>query len=179
LNAGGSPGWTVKGAIDFNGDGVPDLIYQNTTTQQVVVDYYDQTTLTGTPQLLGWAWLNAGGNPAPWTVVGAADFALSGTPALIWQNATTNQVTVNYYSAPVNYLAAPTLTGFAYLIGEPGWTVAGANDYNTANGLYPDLVWENNSNQQVTVDFYDNFTFLNWVWISQAGEPGWQVIVPQ
>jgi hypothetical protein len=30
----------VVGAADFNGTGVPDLVYQNTQTGQVNVDYY-------------------------------------------------------------------------------------------------------------------------------------------
>jgi len=179
LNAAGSPGWTVVGAADFNGDGVPDLIYQNDSTQQVVVDYYDQKPVTGAPPFLGWAWLNAAGNPG-WTVVGAADFDLNGTPDLIWENLTTRQTTVNYYSVPANYLAAPTLTTFSYLDSQPGWTARGANDYNHGNGLYPDLVWENDTTQQVTVNFFDDFTFLGFSYISQAGEPaGWQVIVPE
>jgi hypothetical protein len=29
------------GPADFDGNGTPDLIWQNTTTRQVIVDYYD------------------------------------------------------------------------------------------------------------------------------------------
>jgi hypothetical protein len=32
---GGIPGWTVVGTGDFDGNGVPDLVWQNDTTRQV------------------------------------------------------------------------------------------------------------------------------------------------
>ena len=39
----GIPGWTVVGVSDFNGDGVPDLVWQNNSTAQVTVNYYGGT----------------------------------------------------------------------------------------------------------------------------------------
>jgi hypothetical protein len=41
LNSDDTVGWNVVGAADFDGNGTPDLIWQNTTTRQVIVDYYD------------------------------------------------------------------------------------------------------------------------------------------
>jgi hypothetical protein len=35
----GIPGWTVIGLADFNGDGHPDLIWQNPSTGQVFASY--------------------------------------------------------------------------------------------------------------------------------------------
>jgi hypothetical protein len=65
LNSGkGTAGWQVKAAADFNG--VPDLIWQNSSTGQVNINYYGGpagTTLTG------WACLNQG--VTGWSVVGA------------------------------------------------------------------------------------------------------------
>ena len=40
------PGWTVVAVADVNGDGIPDLIWQNDATRQVTVNYYGGT---GTP----------------------------------------------------------------------------------------------------------------------------------
>lgn len=40
LNETGNPGWTVVGAADFDRNGVPDLIWQNDSTRQVIVNYY-------------------------------------------------------------------------------------------------------------------------------------------
>jgi hypothetical protein len=115
LNAAGVPGWTVVATADFNGDGVPDLVWQNDTTAQVTVNYY------GGPDgavYQGWNWLNAAGVPG-WTVVGAADFNGDGVPDLIWGNDTTGQVTVNYYGGA----GGAVYQGWNWLneTGVPGW----------------------------------------------------------
>jgi hypothetical protein len=53
------------GANDFNGDGVPDLVWQNDTTAQVTVNYYGGSKGA---TLIGWNWLAAPGYPG-WTAV--------------------------------------------------------------------------------------------------------------
>src|SRR6202023_39067 len=93
LNAEGIAGWTVVAAADFDGNGVPDLVWMNNQTRQVTVHYYGGT---GGATFQGWSWLSRGGDPG-WTVVGAADFDGNGVPDLIWQNDATRQVTVHYY----------------------------------------------------------------------------------
>ena len=173
MNAAGVPGWTVVGVADMNGDGVPDLIWQNDTTKQITVNYYGGV---GGAEYQGWAWLNSTGNPG-WSVVGVADFDGNGTPDLVWQNLSTRQVTVNYYGGP----GGAIYQGWAYLnaAGVPGWTVVGATDI-TGNGV-PDLIWENDATAQVTVNYYGGAggaVYLGWNWLASAGFPGWHVIVP-
>lgn len=65
LNTTGDPGWTVVGANDFNGDGVPDLVWQNDTTAQVTVNYY---VGAAGATLTSWSWLAESGYPG-WTAV--------------------------------------------------------------------------------------------------------------
>ena len=115
LNASGFPGWTVVGAADYDGNGVPDLIWQNDATRQVTVNYYGGT---GRATLTGWNWLNASGEPG-WTVAGTADFDGNGVPDLVWQNESTTQVTVNYYGGT----GGATLIAWSWLnaSGAPGW----------------------------------------------------------
>jgi hypothetical protein len=72
---------------------VPDLVWEYMPTGQVSVNYYGGP---GGATYLGWNWLNEAGDPG-WTVVAVADMNNDGVPDLIWQNNTTNQVTVNYY----------------------------------------------------------------------------------
>lgn len=36
----GATGWHVVAIADFNGDGSPDLVWQNDATRQVTVHYY-------------------------------------------------------------------------------------------------------------------------------------------
>jgi len=65
LNEAGVLGWTVVGASDFNGDGVPDLVWQDDATAQVTVNYYGGT---GGATYEGWNWLASSGFPG-WTAV--------------------------------------------------------------------------------------------------------------
>jgi len=175
LNEAGNPGWTVVAVADMDGNGVPDLIWQNNTTNQVTVNYYGGA---GGATLTGWDWLNAGGEPAGWRVVAAADFDGNGTPDLVWQNASTRQVTVNYYGGT----GGATYQGWSWLnsAGDPGWTVVGANDFN-GDGV-PDLVWQNDTTAQVTVNYYGGAkgaTLINWNWLAATGNPGWKAVVPR
>jgi len=167
------PGWTVVAATDFNGDGVPDLVWQNDTTREVVVHYYGGT---GGAVYQGWNWLQSTA-VAGWHVVGAADFNRDVVPDLVWQNDTTGQVNVHYSGgpggavyqnwAPLNNNAdAPT-----------GWTIKAVSDVN-GDGV-PDLLWQNSATHQVTVNYYGGSggaSIIGWNWISQAGVPGWSVV---
>ncbi len=171
LNEGGVPGWHVVAVADFNGDGVPDLVWQNDTTAKVTVNYYGGATGAA---YVGWNWLDIKGEPG-WQVVGAADFNGDGVPDLVWMNSGTRQVTVNYFGGA----GGATYLGWNYLNqgGVPGWHVVAVADFN-GDGV-PDLVWQNDSTAQVAVDYYGEAggaTFTGWNWLNQAGEPGWQVV---
>ena len=171
LNSGGVPGWHVVGTGDFDGNGVPDLVWQNDTTRQVTVNYYGGA---GGAVYQGWAYLNAAGDPG-WSVVGVADMDGNGVPDLIWQNDTTKVVTVNYYGGA----GGAVYQGWAYLnsTGNPGWSVVGVADFD-GNGT-PDLVWQNLSTRQVTVNYYGGTggaTYQNWAYLNAAGVPGWTVV---
>jgi hypothetical protein len=175
LNETGAPGWTVVAVADMNNDGVPDLIWQNNSTNQVTVNYYGGA---GGAVYQGWNWLNVGGEPAGWRVVGAADFDGNGTPDLVWQYAPTRQVSVNYYGGA----GGATYQGWNWLneAGVPGWTVVGASDFN-GDGV-PDLVWQNDATAQVTVNYYGGTggaTYIGWNWLASSGFPGWTAVVPR
>ena len=172
LNAVGNPGWSVVGVADMDGNGVPDLIWQNDTTKVITVNYYG--IASGAVYYQGWAYLNSTGNPG-WSAVGVADFDGNGTPDLVWQNLSTRQVTVNYYGGT----GGATYQGWAYLnaAGDPGWTVVGARDFN-ADGA-PDLVWQNDSTQQVTVNYYGGYAgkvYQGWAWLNSTGFAGWRAL---
>jgi len=172
----GTGGWSVVAAADMNGDGVPDLIWQNASTGQVNVNYYGGA---GGASITGWALLNSGAGTAGWHVVGAADFDGNGVPDLVWQNTSTRQVNVNYYGGT----GGATLTGFAVLnsgAGAAGWTVVGANDFD-GNGV-PDLVWRNYSSGVANVNYYGGprgAAFKGWNVLNGMFNAGWSVIVPQ
>src|SRR5207249_3218777 len=78
ISSAGVAGWTVVGARDFNGDGKPDVLWQNDATRQVTVWYMGGT---GGNVFQGWSYLSSGVIPG-WTVVGARDFDGDGHPDL-------------------------------------------------------------------------------------------------
>jgi hypothetical protein len=55
----------VVGASDFDGNGVPDLVWENNTTGQATVNYFGGP---GGAVLQGWNWLNSAGNPG-WRLI--------------------------------------------------------------------------------------------------------------
>ena len=165
----GAAGWHVVGAADFNGDGTPDLVWQNDSTRQVTVHYYGGT---GGAADLGWNWLYPGTGAAGWHIAAIADFNSDGVPDLVWQNDTTGQVTVHYYGGP----GGVTDLGWAWLYSGvvQGWHIAKAADFN-GDGV-PDLVWENNTTGQTTVHYYGGAggaTDQGWSWLYSGNAAGW------
>lgn len=169
----GAAGWHVVAAADFNGDGIPDLVWQNDDTRQVTVNYYggqDGATYTG------WNWLYAGLGAAGWHVVAAADFDGNGVADLVWQNDTTGQVTVNYYAGA----GGAVITGWNWLnaAGVPGWNVVAAVDMDN-NGV-PDLIWQNATTSQVTVNYYGGTggaIYQGWGWLfPSTSAAGWRAL---
>ena len=108
----------MKAAADFDGNGAPDLVYQNTQTSQVNVDYYGGS---GGATFMGWGCLSCGINTSGWQVVGASDFDGNGVPDLVYQNTQTGQVNVDYYGGP----GGAVFKGWNLLsaTGIPGWSV--------------------------------------------------------
>lgn len=149
---------------DYSFDGRQDLLWQNDSTRQVTVHYFQGASFSG------WSWLNNGGI-AGWRVVAASDFDGNGTPDLIWQNESTRQVTVHYFDGASfigwNWLNAGS---------NPGWWVVAAADFN-GDGK-PDLVWQNETSRAVTVHYYagaQGNQSTGWAWLS-GGYPGWRVV---
>ncbi|MFN7997040.1 MAG: VCBS repeat-containing protein [Bryobacteraceae bacterium] len=170
LHASNNPGWRAVAVADFNGDGVPDLVWQNDATRQVTVNYYGGP---GGASLVGWNWLNTSNNSG-WRVVAAADFNRDGVPDLVWQNDTTRQVTVNYYGGS----GGASFTGWAWLntSNNPDWHVVAVADFNS-DGV-PDLIWQNDTTRQVTVNYYGGSggsSLIGWNWLNTSNNAGWHV----
>jgi VCBS repeat protein len=68
LDNAGHPGWHMIAAADFDGNGVPDLVWQNDSTSQVLVWYMGGL---GGVTLLNTNYLDSVGHPG-WHVVAAA-----------------------------------------------------------------------------------------------------------
>jgi hypothetical protein len=160
LSAGELPDWRVVGIGDMNGDGKPDLIWQNDATRQVIVGYLDGS--------LRWDWLSST-EVAGWSVVGLADFNRDGRLDLVCQNDLSRQIVVWYGgSQDWNWLASD---------GVAGWRVAGTGDFNGDGS--PDLLLQSDSMESVVIWYLGGSQgniVQGWNGISSSVEPGWLAI---
>jgi hypothetical protein len=166
--------WHLVGAADFDGNGVPDLVYQNTQTNQVNVDYYGGANGT---TLIGWACISCGIDTTDWQVVGVADFDGNGVPDLVYQNTQTGQVNVDYYGGS----GGAVFQGWACLscgIDTSSWQVKAVVDLNGSGS--PDLIYQNTTTSQVNVDYYGGTrgaVFQGWACLSCGIDvSGWSVV---
>ena len=125
---------------DFNGDGHPDYVVQNSSTRQTAIWYLNNNVFIGGafgPTLA-----------AGWGLRSAADFNRDGHPdyALFAPNT---------YRTAMWYLSGPTLIGAAYSPTLPaGWELVATADFN-GDG-YPDYVLYKASTRQTVIAYLNN-----------------------
>ena len=125
---------------DFNGDGHPDWLLQNSGTRQTAIWYMNNNVFIGGafgPTVV-----------AGWGLKGVADFNRDGHPDYDLLSLTTNQTAIWYLSGPTFIGAAygPTLPG--------GWELAATGDFNGDN--YPDYVLYNVGTHQTAIWYLNN-----------------------
>jgi hypothetical protein len=149
---------------DFDGNGHPDLVWQNSNGTAVLwyMGGADGSTNLSSTYLSG---------PEPgWHIVAVADLDGNGHPDLIWQY-TDGSVVVWYMGGA----GGSTLLSYKYLSGpEPGWRLAAVADLD-GNG-HPDLIWQYTDGSVVVwyMGGTDGSTLLSWKYLS-GPEPGWLV----
>ena len=166
---GGSPGsavigqgWTIAGTGDFNGDGLSDILWYNTSSGQALVWFLNGATVIG------------GGSPGSvpvgqgWTIAGTGDFNGDGFSDILWYNTSSGQVVVWLLNG------ANVIGG-----GSPGsvtspWTIVETGDFN--GDKKSDILWYNTSSGQTLVWLLNGATAIG------GGSPGsatspWQIQV--
>ncbi len=159
------PGWKVVGVGDFNGDGKSDLVFQNRTTNQIVIWFMDGPVYQGGARLPYTP-------PADWQVVGTGDFNGDGYADLVFQNQTSGQIVV-WYMNGVTYLGGTALAN----VPDPGWRVVGIGDYNQDGS--PDLLLQNRTTNQAAVWYFQNSMLQGSAGLSAIPPPGWQIVGPR
>ncbi len=126
----GPNAWHIVGVADFDGNGTPDLVWQDPVSGTVQVWYLGGA---GGNQILGAANL-AGSNS--WRVVSIADFNRDGQPDLMWQDPVSGSTQIWYLGGTKGV----TLIGAANVTAANSWRIVGSGDFN-GDG-YPDIVWQ-------------------------------------
>jgi hypothetical protein len=137
-----APNWAVRAAADMNSDGVLDYVLQNATTGAVSIWFM------GGSSGLSWVSTPIVGTAAPnsW-VIAAADMNGDGTPDILTQNSSTNQIVVSYMAAGGRSVGSTGVVGNP----APGWSLVATGDINQ-DGV-PDLLLQNTNSNALSVWF--------------------------
>jgi hypothetical protein len=111
------PSWKIVGTGDFNGDGKPDILWQNHSTGLLMVWYMDGVTRTNIvlPNPSRVTDLN-------WKIDAAADFNGDGKPDILWHNQATGRLLAWFMDGVRRTGSAPLNPS---QVTDPNWTIVG------------------------------------------------------
>lgn len=167
--------WKMKGAGDFNGDGLGDLVWRNEQTGVNAVWYMNGSKFVSgsTPQEgrdFDYFTPVADRN---WDIQAVADFNQDGYSDLVWRNRATGDNAVWYLrnSQFAKNPAAPTQgIDFDYFapIRDGNWKIEGAADFN--NDGKTDLLWRNQATGENAAWFLNKTQFVRNNTAPQRGQ---------
>ncbi len=144
--------------LDFNGDGSPDILWQNTSTGTCGIYLMDGTSVS--------SWASLGTVPTQWKIVGTGDFLQSGNTDIIWQNTVSGE-------CGIYMMNGTTVTGWVDLGTVPaGWKVVGTGDF--AGDGNTDIVWQNATTGVCGIYMMSGTTITGWVGLGTVATQ-WQI----
>ena len=172
------PQWSLTATADFDHDLRPDLVWQDTTTSQIVIWSMDGTVVTGalapTPDAAA---------DANWSIVAALDFDYDGNTDLLWYNATTGKLVMWFMDANVVRLTGGFTTPDG--AGDANWKVVAAGDFGLGLGGVlnsNDIVWRNTTSGKLVVwHMYKDQRTAGGFFTLDSSSPvlGWTVAGPR
>ncbi|HEY4301899.1 MAG TPA: FG-GAP-like repeat-containing protein [Candidatus Didemnitutus sp.] len=151
---------TVRGTVaDFNGDGHPDLLWENTAGIDRAIWYLNGASIVSFDYLAG--------IDAEWKIVGTADFDGDGQTDIAWEDTTTGDRTCWFMNGT-------TINSFGYFaLVDTAWHLAAIGDFD-GDGK-PDLIWENNTTGDRAVWFMDGVNIKSFGYIAGI-DTAWHIV---
>ena len=151
-----TPGYlaaATEAGTDFNGDGKPDLVWQNTVTGDRYLWLMNGTGFSSSTYL--------GTIGTQWRIAAVGDFNADSKADLVWENTATGE---RYL-----WLMNGTVFTSSVNLGTIGtqWRIAGAGDFN-ADGK-TDLVWENTATGERYLWLMNGSVFNSSVYLGVIG----------
>jgi hypothetical protein len=139
------PGWEVRGAADFDGDGGPDILWNDPATRELHVWLMDGLRLRQSVKLGLGSFADTS-----WQVRGLADLNADGRPDVLWHNQSTGEL----YVWLMNGLVLGS-EGFLspYTSGNTRWRLAQVADFDGDRN--PDLLWHHPKTGELYVWYMD------------------------
>jgi hypothetical protein len=122
--------WRIMSVADFNGDGVPDCIWQDQSSGWAQIWFMggaQGTTLIGAVNLT---------TRNTWRIAGTADFNADGIPDIVWQDPAAGATQIWYLGGAQGNEVQSAVT----LANSNTWKVAAIADFNKDG--HPDVVWQ-------------------------------------
>ena len=161
---------SAKNPKDFNGDGSSDILWQNSSTEELAVWYMNGITMNSA------VFLNPSkAGEANWRFVDLGDFNSDGKTDLLWQNNLNGDMVV-WYMNGVNMSGSSYLNPINAGSGNTNWKAVATGDFKGPNGN--DILWQNSSTEELAVWYMNGITMTSAVMLnpSKPGAANWKIV---
>ena len=159
------PSWSIAGVGDLDGDGMSDLVWRNSATNQVTAWFMNGSSISGSGDL------SAGGvaakPDASWGVAGVGDFNADGAADLLWRKSDGTLAMWLMNGSSIDRSNFVTSGGLP-VSPDAAWHVVEIGDFN--GDARSDILWRNDSG--VTAEWLmKGATITSSVTPSSGGNP--------